>query len=443
MMRNTVFASKCMKYLEPSYFESENLAWFFEKIKERFEETGNIPGRLFFEEEARKLPPKESKIKLKMLDLLLKMKLTDIDYMKDQLIDFVKRNIFFDSHEEAAALYNEGKTNNAYDITMGGIERIHEVSFDEDKIVKLSDFDKISIEYYMKMSRGEHKFPTNIKRLDRILGGGLSRGEVGLVQAEAKKGKSIFLLHCGFSCVRSFAGKVAHFILEGTKEQCIFRYQARLAEYNYHEIKNNTMPAQISTKLSREYKRLGDRLRIIEMSDKFEYTVLDIIAEIKEMRMRGFFPDMVIVDYADLLSPRKQYSKIATDNYAAMKWVYRDLKVLAMKEKIAIWTASQSQRPKKEAWKKKETKTMADIADSIEKVRVIDFLGSLNQTQEEEKAGIIRLYADVYRDGKCSKSIPIKTDFSKMIFYSMKVQRSYAKERKKIKEALKLKKKKK
>lgn len=426
MMRNSPFASKSLKYLKPDYFESEHLVWFFEKIKERFEDTGSIPGQVYFEEEARKLPSKEGRLRTKLLKILMGMDVQDNSYIKDQLIDFVRRNIYVDAHEKAADLYNRGQTCEAYDLTLEAIEKIHEVSFEEDNIIKLVDFDKKSIEYYLKASKGEEKFPTNIKELDKILGGGLGRSELGIIQAAPKIGKSIYLIHCGVSCIRSFAGKVAHFVLEGTVEQTMFRYQSRLCEWDYHQIKNNDMPAMIAKRLSKEYSRLGDRLRIVGMGDKFEYSVIDILTEIKEMRMRGFNPDLIIIDYADLLQPRKSFNKIAADDYKAMKWVYRDLKTLAMTQNVAVWSASQSRRPDKKQ-KGRETKTGADIADSFEKVRVVDFLGSLNQTEAEEKAGIIRLYADIYRDNKCSRVIPVLTDFSRMIFYSMKHQKHYNK----------------
>ena len=54
------------------------------------------------------------------------------------------------------------------------------------------------------------------------------------------------------------------------------------------------------------------------------------------------------------------------------------------------------------------------IADAYAKVRVADFLGTLNQTREERQRHQMRLLAEMYRDNEAGRVILVKADFNKM-----------------------------
>jgi len=54
------------------------------------------------------------------------------------------------------------------------------------------------------------------------------------------------------------------------------------------------------------------------------------------------------------------------------------------------------------------------IAECFDKVRVADFIGSINQTSEERQANQMRLFAELYRDNEAGKVFLVKSDFSRM-----------------------------
>jgi len=90
---------------------------------------------------------------------------------------------------------------------------------------------------------------------------------------------------------------------------------------------------------------------------------------------------------------------------------------LAYNKKIACWTASQAQRPKDDPEKEILLRSRS-IAESYEKVRIADFICTLNQTVREKECGLLRLHADLYRANECGQTIHLFTDFSRMILYS-------------------------
>jgi replicative DNA helicase len=258
------------------------------------------------------------------------------------------------------------------------------------------------------------KFTTGITKLDEITNGGLSRGEEGIIFGDAKSGKSIGLVHIGASCIRSYAGKVLHIILEGSLTQTETRYDARFSAFKYRDIKNGDMPVEVFERLEREYKSFSKHLVIREMMDEFDYTTENVEAEILELQAHGFVPDMLIVDYGDLLTPRTE--KLKGDSYLGQAEIFKDIRVLAKKYNMAAWSATQATRPKGKEEDPNFVLTCSNMSDSYHKARICDLALSLNRTTLERKAGIMRLFVDKYRDDECRILIPLKQDFTKMLF---------------------------
>jgi hypothetical protein len=92
---------------------------------------------------------------------------------------------------------------------------------------------------------------------------------------------------------------------------------------------------------------------------------------------------------------------------------FRDIKSLANRG-YAVWTASQAQRPKEGAHQKTDLLMTRQIAGVYEKVRICDFLGTLNQNMEERRHGVMRLYAEMYRDNAADQDLTVKSDLAVM-----------------------------
>jgi replicative DNA helicase len=151
------------------------------------------------------------------------------------------------------------------------------------------------------------------------------------------------------------------------------------------------------------------------MNQNWSYTALDVESKIKELKRAGREPDLVIIDYGDLLKHHEP-----TDN-ARMEQteVFRALKRIAMMQSVAVWTASQARRP---ADNDKEYILRArDIAECFEKVRIADLVCTLNQTQRERRHGIMRFCVDIYRSADTDKIIRLVQDYERMIFYSKRL----------------------
>ncbi len=101
-------------------------------------------------------------------------------------------------------------------------------------------------------------------------------------------------------------------------------------------------------------------------------------AHIEKTMILGQKPDLIVVDYADLLKVNTK-----KDKHEALEELYEELRGMAGEYNIPIWTASQAGRSSLE-----DDIIEADkIASSYGKVMVADFLMSLSRKVEDKLSG--------------------------------------------------------
>ena len=234
---------------------------------------------------------------------------------------------------------------------------------------------------------------------------------MGIWIADPKIGKTTMLLNLGRAATVIAWRKVAHFVFEGSRKQVENRYDASFMDELYNKVRRGNTDAQSYQKAYRSYQHLKNKLYIRGFTDRWDYSVPDIDGVLKDLwRSRGWKPDLVIVDYGDLLTGREKRYR---NDQEQQKAAFRDLKSLANKG-YALWTASQARRPKEGVEDKAHILKSREIADSYEKVRMADFIGSLNMTPLERQSGIMRLYAELYRDNAADRWMLVKANLGKM-----------------------------
>jgi replicative DNA helicase len=118
-------------------------------------------------------------------------------------------------------------------------------------------------------------------------------------------------------------------------------------------------------------------------------TVDDIKGALAEWEKEGFVPDIIGVDYADLLnSSEKLEYRHRLDS------VWKSLKRLAQDKSCLVVTASQAG---KEAFSKKIKEK--HVAEDYRKLAHVDQMIGLNQTEEEKEAGVMNVQIILQRHG--------------------------------------------
>lgn len=414
MIDDPNFLAKSKKYIKETYFETEILRWCYKIFIKYYDTYNKVVTLDVFKQEIMDLPEEHNKLEyFSVVKDIITCKIEEKEYIITKLEEWIKRNLIKPRIESSVILYNQGKIDKCIDETRMAVDEFNKVSFASPH--RVSFFEEIDLRITKRNKRDQdhnYRFTTGNTLLDSFIGGGLSRGELGVVVADAKVGKSIFLLNAGAANVASFAEtKVLHINLEGKESQVEDRYDSRLLNVLYKDVITNNFPENYRN----YYKNHSNRLIISNLIGGFEYSCLDVEKEIIEVIANGFIPDVLIVDYGDLLRPRNNSSDM--NSYKAQEEVYRDLKTLANKYNCAVWTASQVGRADKDKNPTTDNKffyTRKNLADSYTKVRVADLLFTLNMTDEEKRNNRMRGYLDAYRDAECGQIISYSTDYSRM-----------------------------
>ena len=193
------------------------------------------------------------------------------------------------------------------------------------------------------------------------------------------------------------AGKiVAHYTLELSQGYVGLRYDTVFTHIASSEL------SQRRDEVLDKVKRLKGKLKIKYYPPKGASSKT-IQAHLEKMIAAGNKPDLVIVDYADLLL---SHSNKTDSTYAEQGGVYIDLRGMSGELGIPVWTASQTNRSAIDS----EVIEADKIADSYAKVMNADFIMSLSRKAKDKLSNTARVHIMKNRFGQDGITFPAKMD---------------------------------
>jgi hypothetical protein len=247
---------------------------------------------------------------------------------------------------------------------------------------------------------------TRLTLLDKALGGGLAAGELGIVEAPPKVGKSSMLARLGVGAMRDYK-KVAFATGELSAAKTRKRIYSMLTGIPYWELtKQAYKPAGTIAQLKQMRKLMPKGEMKIKGFPSGKARIQDVEAWVEELKSEGFKTDILIVDYLMTFRSNSNYDERRLDiGQSAI-----DLRGLAQEQHIPVWTAAQTNR----AGLTKATIGPGDLAEDISLFFTLDFLLAICQSEEErgkgdgkpEKARLLLYGRDVAR----SATIKIEID---------------------------------
>jgi replicative DNA helicase len=411
-MIDEAFANKVMTLVDPSFFTTEACGWVFTTMQRYYGAYSMRCTEIPLRDSLRYAPPDKVAAYSAEIDALVACgSVPERDYIKSELKEFCRRNVFALAHKESAALYNESKHDAAYDVMRKAQEQIERVTFDdEDRQWFSEEFDqRQKVRYKKSLALEAHAFSTGVQELDEATDGGIQPGEVWLVLAYAKIGKTTWICNQLFNAIRMHKQPALHIQLEGMGEQTAVKYDTLFSNELYVNVRRGEFNTRLLRELQAEYARLRGLLVIRTLND-WDVSILNVDAEINYLRAQGFDPKIMGLDYLDLLRSRHRRDSETQHQVDAA----RDTKLLAVRRRIAVHTASQAQRPKDTADEYEHILKAANIADAYAKIRIVDFVGSLNATREEREKGEMRLFAEMHRDNPMGRLYTLHNDLSRM-----------------------------
>lgn len=269
----------------------------------------------------------------------------------------------------------------------------------------------------------ELKAQFGIDEWDYYCNGGLNTraGDTALILAQSGVGKSTLARSIGVHNARR-GMRVAHFQLEGSKEECEDAYDATWIGCSVYDVENVSFDEKKKKQLLKVINSIGDGEIYVESFEEFgSGSMVDIGLRFEEMeKLYGKF-GLIIIDYLEKAQTGDgRHYKLSEERFRR-EAIADAMKNLAIKTKTALITFTQgstidptlSNDPK---W----YQTRYNVAECKGLVRPFSVFATINQTSEEYENNIIRIYLDKLRKSKAGKLFKIATHFETQRFYDRK-----------------------
>lgn len=236
---------------------------------------------------------------------------------------------------------------------------------------------------------------TGITHLDMVLNGGLGRGELGAILAPPGRGKTTTLINIGYGALSDVSRlSVVHYSLEMNRKRITMRYDDRMMGSRVKYKKSD--PHLYAEEMAARAKLLAGNLFVMGYSTR-SAGVSTLRAHLTLLQTRGLRPDVVIVDYADIMRAERRTGEMRHEQAG----IYEDLRQLAGDFDVAVWTGSQASRAALE----KETITIADFAEAFEKAAICDVAIAFCQTDDERIDNRARLFGAKIRNAEDGRTV--------------------------------------
>lgn len=230
--------------------------------------------------------------------------------------------------------------------------------------------------------------------LDRVLGGGYKRKTLVTFIAPTGAGKSMFLVNVACAAVQQ-GYNVLYATLELSEADIGLRADAYFSEVAIDDVSKTENRPRVKKAIADKVK---GRLFIKEwpVGRASVETVRNHIEKLKQTK--GFYPDVVIIDYADLLRSSSHYGEKRHE----LKENYEDLRGLGQELDVTVVTADQTNRGGLD----QELVTIAAISEAYGKAQVCDLILTVSRTIDDKQNDGGRIFNAKSRLGKDGQIFP-------------------------------------
>lgn len=431
------FAEKKMHELSVDYFDDPILKKMFIIMLEFYNEYGKVPNfqNLTIHQAINKYKTPNNIVEYESLFSTLRKvelwneRILNKETQHDGEIIQVSTNEFIKQQEyRKLAEYILNKTKS------GDLKDKHILSNIEEKILKISSIGEEedygtevgdNIENALRKEFRE-TIPTGISVIDAVTGGGLGKGEIGIILSPSGVGKTTILTKIANSAYAENK-KVLQIIFEDTIEQVQRKHFTIWSGVALSKIdENNEYVGNISRNKDSELRKNGGRLVIKRFSQE-DTTMKDIRNwVIRYQKKWGYKFDVIVLDYLDCLESHK----LTKDRNEAELVIIKSFEAMAGDFNIPCWSAIQSNRSGFDA----EFVEAHQSGGSIKRIQKAHFFMSIAKTpvqKEAQMANIRIIKARFASDGQTFKDCIFNNDTLQIVIEDSRYSNVLSKGRKK------------
>ncbi|MBW2998846.1 hypothetical protein KY321_04875, partial [Candidatus Woesearchaeota archaeon] len=413
MVTESEFAEKIIPLLHVNYFDDTPTKLFFIALKDYYNDNEKVPNLLndsvfqaikkYSDDEVNEeiLKGVLEKIKNWNEKIINDPKLFDGDIVQKEAYTYIRQQEYRKLADFIISKVKIGSTRESDEI-LGDIDvkvkMISEIGDDENFGSEL--FDDIDSALQKEFRK---PIPTGIKGIDDVTGGGLGRGEIGILLAASGVGKTTFLSKVANKC-QEVEKNVLQIVFEDTVDQIKRKHYSIISDIKLSEIDNNNELVKDRVLAYKSKNKLGTH--VIARFPQENTTIPKIRLWIDRYQKRfGVKFDMIVLDYIDCVEPHNK----AVDITAGEIGIIKAFETMSAEYDIPCWTAIQTNRSGFNA----ELVDASQMGGSIKRAQKTHFLMSVAKTAEQKisgRANISILKARFAQDGHVFKDCVFDND---------------------------------
>jgi replicative DNA helicase len=305
-----------------------------------------------------------------ILDTLKKVKDVPIEgslFVQEKAMKFCKQQELQKAISKAQKVIDGGEFEN-YDQLEELVREALQIGTREDGMLDVfSNLDDVLNEDF------RHPIPMGIPGIDRLLKGGLAKGEIGVILAPTGVGKSTFLTK-----IANHSFNLGYNVL-----QIFFEDNPKIIQRKHITCWTRIHPDDMSNKKEevlvkvREIEEKMDNRLILEKLPSDTMTMSQIKNLIRKKMADGIRVDMVLLDYIDCVVPEKNLG----DEWKSEGSVMRGFEAMCHEMNLVGWTATQGNRSSISA----EVVTTDQMGGSIKKAQVGHVIISVAKSLQQKE----------------------------------------------------------
>ena len=363
------FSTSIIDVIENNYFENKYFKILIQMIREYYQKYDHTPSFETLEQITKSELQQEIASKI-VLDTIKKIKDVTIDgvsFVQEKALKFCKQQELQKVMGKAQKIIDGGEFENYDTLEELVREALLVGNKDTSMLDVFSNLDQVLQEDY------RHPIPMGIPGIDKLLKGGLAKGEIGVILAPTGVGKSTVLTK-----ISNHAFNLGFNVL-----QVFFEDNPKVIQRKHFILWTKIHPDDLSDKKDEVMRKVIEieesmpNKLILKKLPSDTMTMLQIKNQIRKMVADGIKIDMIVLDYIDCVVPDKNLG----DEWKSEGSVMRAFEAMCHEMNLVGWTATQGNRSSISS----EVVTTDQMGGSIKKAQVGHVIISVAKTLQQKE----------------------------------------------------------
>jgi replicative DNA helicase len=363
------FAQSIIDVLKASYFDNKYFKLIVQMVREYYGKYQSSPNFETLEQIAKTEISQELALKI-VIDTIKQVQeapFEGVPFVQEKALKFCKQQELQKAMNKAQKIIDQGDFE-SYDAVEGMVREALQVGERDTGTTDIfSGLDDVLNDDF------RHPIPMGIEGIDRLLKGGLAKGEIGVILAPTGVGKTTLMTK-----IANTAFNMGYNVL-----QIFFEDNPKIIQRKHFTIWTGIEPDNLATRKDEvmekveEIKNTMPNKLILKKLPSDTMTMNQIKNQVRKMIADGTKVDMITLDYIDCVVP----DNLKTDEWKAEGSVMRHFEAMCHELGIAGWTATQGNRSSISS----EVVTTDQMGGSIKKAQVGHVIISVAKTLQQKE----------------------------------------------------------